>query len=200
MLTTFIYFPVKLGLLQLYPAYIGYKAIKANDQQQFGSLLTFWIVSIVYLAIEYFSDMFLFWMPFYTEIKLVIVLWLILPQTQGAALVYTRYLDPFLNQHETEIDHVLVEIQFRVKKTIVSYGKQCLKTLRKTLLQTIFRSKVSIFKCTEQKKRDRERDLVVFNMIHSPVGSARSRRGGRNDNDCYYCCCCCCGDDGCISR
>ncbi|KAI7897135.1 TB2/DP1, HVA22 family-domain-containing protein [Mucor mucedo] len=82
MLTLGIYFCVKLGLLQLYPAYISYKAIKRNNQQEFASLLTFWIVSISFLAVEYFSDIFLFWFPFYTEIKLIIVLWLILPQTQ----------------------------------------------------------------------------------------------------------------------
>lgn len=61
MLTLAIYFCVKLGLLQLYPAYICYKALKVNNQQEFGSLLTFWVVSISYLAVEYFSDIFLFW-------------------------------------------------------------------------------------------------------------------------------------------
>lgn len=61
MLTLGIYFCVKLGLLQLYPAYICYKAIKLNNQKEFGSLLTFWVVSISFLAIEYFSDIFLFW-------------------------------------------------------------------------------------------------------------------------------------------
>lgn len=61
MLTLGIYFCVKLGLLQLYPAYITFKALKLNNQKEFSALLTFWIVSMSYLSVEYFSDIFLFW-------------------------------------------------------------------------------------------------------------------------------------------
>ncbi|KAI8086900.1 TB2/DP1, HVA22 family-domain-containing protein [Gilbertella persicaria] len=141
MFTSAIYFCVKLGLLQLYPAYICYKAIKTNNQQEFGSLLIFWVVSITYLSLEYFSDIFLFWLPFYNEIKLVLVLWLILPQTQGASVFYTRYLDPFLNTHEAQIDNALVEIQAKLKQTIVLYGKQAIVNVRKWVIDTVFKVK-----------------------------------------------------------
>jgi hypothetical protein len=105
MLTKGLYFCVKLALLQLYPAYICYKAIKADNQTEYASLLKFWVVSISYLSVEYFSDIFLFWfvniyllviqfinrintlrIPFYTEVKLIIALWLILPQTKVSYL------------------------------------------------------------------------------------------------------------------
>ncbi|KAK4515087.1 Component of a membrane-bound complex containing the Tor2p kinase [Mucor velutinosus] len=140
MITSAIYFCVKLGLLQLYPAYICYKAIKVNNQQEFGSLLTFWIVSITYLSIEYFSDIFLFWIPFYTECKLVIVLWLILPQTQGTSVFYTRYLDPFLHAHEEHIDNALLEIQAKLKETIVLYGKQLIESVKRLITDAVFKS------------------------------------------------------------
>ncbi|KAL9548874.1 hypothetical protein MBANPS3_005475 [Mucor bainieri] len=139
MITSAIYFCVKLGLLQLYPAYICYKAIKVNNQQEFGSLLTFWIVSITYLSIEYFSDIFLFWIPFYTEFKLVIVLWLILPQTQGTSVFYTRYLDPFLHAHEEHIDNALLEIQAKLKETIVLYGKQLIESVKRLITDAVFK-------------------------------------------------------------
>ncbi|KAI7904196.1 TB2/DP1, HVA22 family-domain-containing protein [Cokeromyces recurvatus] len=137
MITSAIYFFVKLGLLQLYPAYICYKAIKINNQEEFGSLLTFWIVSITFLSIEYFTDLFLFWLPFYTEIKLIILLWLILPQTQGTSVIYTNYLDPFLHAHEEYIDTILVEIQTKLKETIILYGKQLFKRIKQLIIDKI---------------------------------------------------------------
>ncbi|CEP07989.1 hypothetical protein [Parasitella parasitica] len=139
MITSAIYFCVKLGLLQLYPAYICYKAIKINNQQEFGSLLTFWIVSITYLSVEYFSDIFLFWVPFYTEFKLVTVLWLILPQTQGTSVFYTRYLDPFLQSHEERIDNALLEIQAKLKETIVLYGKHLIESVKRLITDAVFK-------------------------------------------------------------
>ncbi|KAI8886171.1 hypothetical protein K501DRAFT_178335 [Backusella circina FSU 941] len=139
MLTKGLYFCVKLALLQLYPAYICYKAIKADNQTEYASLLKFWVVSISYLSVEYFSDIFLFWIPFYVEIKLIIALWLILPQTKGASVFYTGYLDPFLNAHEKQIDSTLLEIQAKLKESVVFYGKQAIDSLKKLVSDSVFK-------------------------------------------------------------
>ncbi|KAI9264703.1 TB2/DP1, HVA22 family-domain-containing protein [Helicostylum pulchrum] len=139
MLTSGIYFCVKLGLLQLYPAYITFKALKQENQKEFSSLLTFWIVSISYLSVEYFSDIFLFWFPFYTEIKLALVLWLILPQTQGASVFYTHYLKPLLQANEHTIDNKLLELQARLKETVVLYGKRLIESVKQMISDTVFK-------------------------------------------------------------
>ncbi|OBZ85569.1 Receptor expression-enhancing protein 4 [Choanephora cucurbitarum] len=149
MFSAAIYFCVKLILLQLYPAYICYKALKTNNQQEFRSLLTFWIVSITYLSFEYFSDIFLFWLPLYTEIKLILVLWLILPQTQGSSVFYANYLDPFLNTHETDIDNALLEIQAKLKETIALYGKQTLLQVKKWIMGMVFKNQETTVNSSE---------------------------------------------------
>ncbi|KAI8978056.1 hypothetical protein BDB01DRAFT_281518 [Pilobolus umbonatus] len=115
MLTFILYFCIKLGLLQLYPAYI------------------------TYLSIEYFTDIFLFWIPFYTEFKLILLLWLILPQTQGTTLVYNRYLFPYLEQNEEYIDTTLISIQHKLKDILVLYGKQCIDGMKKIVLDMFFK-------------------------------------------------------------
>jgi hypothetical protein len=56
-----IYFIIKFIFLQFYPCFISFKAIKLNQQEDFVALLTFWIVSILFLSVEYFTDIFLFW-------------------------------------------------------------------------------------------------------------------------------------------
>ncbi|KAI9010882.1 TB2/DP1, HVA22 family-domain-containing protein, partial [Phycomyces nitens] len=116
-----IYFIVKLLFLQLYPAYICYKAIKINDPNQFGPLLTYWVVASGFLVAEYLTDIFLFWIPFYTDIKFVLLLWLILPQTKGTLVVYRDWLDPFLSYHEEYIDKTLIDIQTKARQTISVY-------------------------------------------------------------------------------
>lgn len=56
-----IYFIVRLHYLQFHPCYATYKAIKSNQEQQFRSLLIFWVSCLSFLAIESFTDLFLSW-------------------------------------------------------------------------------------------------------------------------------------------
>lgn len=56
-----IYFIVRLHYLQFHPCYATYKAIKSNQEQQFRSLLIFWVSCLSFLAIESFTDFFLSW-------------------------------------------------------------------------------------------------------------------------------------------
>ena len=42
----------------------------------------------------------------YFELKTVLLLWLVAPQTQGAALVYEKVISPFLKTHASRIDPV----------------------------------------------------------------------------------------------
>ncbi|KAF9207974.1 Receptor expression-enhancing protein 5, partial [Haplosporangium sp. Z 27] len=54
--------------------------------------------------LESFTDILLYWFPFYFFLKTVFLLWLMIPSFNGAVTVYTRILRPFLVQHKTEID------------------------------------------------------------------------------------------------
>ncbi|KAI8373725.1 TB2/DP1, HVA22 family-domain-containing protein [Blakeslea trispora] len=167
MFSAAIYFCVKLILLQLYPAYICFKALKTNNQQEFRSLLTFWIVSITYLSIEFFSDLFLFWLPFYTEIKLLLVVWLILPQTQGSSVFYANYLEPFLNTHETYIDHALLEVQAKLKETIVLYGKQAISQFKRWVMGILFKNQESVDSASQMTHaKSPVEDRAGNNIIH----------------------------------
>ena len=43
--------------------------------------------------------MFVFWIPFYYSLKLVAVVWLMLPETQGAATVFSLVVEPVMIRH-----------------------------------------------------------------------------------------------------
>lgn len=54
-------------------------------------------------------------------------------------MFYTRYLDPFLHSHEQHIDDALLEIQAKLKETIVLYGKQLIGSIKRVITDTVFK-------------------------------------------------------------
>ena len=51
--------------------------------------MMYWIVFALFTSIETFSDFFLsFWFPFYYEIKICFLIWLLSPATKGSSLLY----------------------------------------------------------------------------------------------------------------
>jgi receptor expression-enhancing protein 5/6 len=66
--------------------------------------LTYWVVFAFFCTIEFFTDILLYWLPFYFLLKASVILYLALPQFQGAATLYTRFLRPILLQNMGHID------------------------------------------------------------------------------------------------
>ena len=66
----------------VYPAYASFKAIESTDKQDDVQWLTYWVVFGFLNVLEFFSDILLYWIPFYYLIKVVLVMWLVLPQTR----------------------------------------------------------------------------------------------------------------------
>lgn len=60
-------------------------------------------------------------MPFYSWIRFFIHLYLIMPGSQGATFAYQEYIEPFLYQHEREIDNFITESHDRGKAAGLAY-------------------------------------------------------------------------------
>ncbi|RHZ77028.1 hypothetical protein Glove_186g169 [Diversispora epigaea] len=115
----------------LYPAYASFKAIKVNDTKSITPWLMYWIVMAFFSVAEAIIDKFIFWLPFYYEFKMLFVLWLIMPQTQGATFLYQSLVDPTLTRHEQEIDSALALAQEQATTTGAEWGRQGLATLQR---------------------------------------------------------------------
>jgi len=87
-----------------YPIYASFKALKTKQSEDDAQWLTYWIVFAFFSLIESFTDFFLFWIPFYYLFKMLMLVWLYLPQTRGADVVFKKVIDPMLSKYEKQID------------------------------------------------------------------------------------------------
>lgn len=72
--------------------------------------------------------------PFYGYIRLFFLLYLILPQTQGARVIYQQHIHPYLQENEAAIDNFIATSHDRVKAAGLVYIRQAIDYIRTTLL------------------------------------------------------------------
>ncbi|XP_028733438.1 receptor expression-enhancing protein 4 isoform X3 [Peromyscus leucopus] len=124
----------------LYPAYASYKAVKSKNIREYVRWMMYWIVFAIFMATETFTDVFISWFPFYYEIKMAFVLWLLSPYTKGASLLYRKFVHPSLSRHEKEIDACIVQAKERSYETVLSFGKRGLNIAASAAVQAATKS------------------------------------------------------------
>ncbi|KAJ0922758.1 hypothetical protein HanPSC8_Chr05g0207541 [Helianthus annuus] len=104
-----------LLLAYAYPAYECFKSIEKNkpDIEQMRFWCQYWIIIAAMTVWDPFGDAFIGWFPMYSEVKLVICVYLWYPKTQGTKYIYNSFLKPFLLKHEPEIDRTLSQLKTR---------------------------------------------------------------------------------------
>ena len=99
-----------LGIM--YPAFMSLKSLDSGDAAGTGYWLTYWIVWSCMTVLEVFEAVALY-IPFYYELKLALVIWLIHPQSKGAEVCFKQFVQPMLKKHEKDIDDGLTHLQVR---------------------------------------------------------------------------------------
>ncbi|XP_044303275.1 receptor expression-enhancing protein 1 isoform X3 [Varanus komodoensis] len=108
----------------LYPAYYSYKAVKSKDIKEYVKWMMYWIIFALFTTAETFTDIFLCWFPFYYELKIAFVAWLLSPYTKGSSLLYRKFVHPTLSSKEKEIDDCLVQAKDKSYDALVHFGKR----------------------------------------------------------------------------
>ncbi|XP_072410088.1 receptor expression-enhancing protein 1-like isoform X1 [Chiloscyllium punctatum] len=108
----------------LYPAYTSYKAVKTKNVKEYVRWMMYWIVFAIFTTIETFTDIFISWFPFYYEMKIAFVVWLLSPYTRGASMMYRKFIHPTLSSKEKEIDCYISQAKERGYETMVNFGRQ----------------------------------------------------------------------------
>ncbi|KAK4039066.1 TB2/DP1, HVA22 family-domain-containing protein [Parachaetomium inaequale] len=118
----------------LFPLFASYKALKTADPAQLTPWLMYWVVLACALLVESWTDWFLVWIPFYAYIRLLFLLYLVLPQTQGARLIYEEYIHPRLEENETAIEEFIASAHDRLRSAGVAYLNRAIEMLKTNVL------------------------------------------------------------------
>uniref|UniRef100_A0A0N4ZUC2 Receptor expression-enhancing protein n=1 Tax=Parastrongyloides trichosuri TaxID=131310 RepID=A0A0N4ZUC2_PARTI len=90
-----------------YPAYISVKAIESAPKEDDTQWLTYWVVYAFFSVIETFSVAIVSVFPLYWLFKCAFCLYLYLPFTNGAQVLYFRFVKPVILKHQQTIDDAL---------------------------------------------------------------------------------------------
>uniref|UniRef100_A0A672K4F7 Receptor expression-enhancing protein n=1 Tax=Sinocyclocheilus grahami TaxID=75366 RepID=A0A672K4F7_SINGR len=108
----------------LYPAYSSYKAVKTKNVKEYVKWMMYWIVFALFTTAETITDMLLSWFPFYFELKIAFVIWLLSPYTKGSSVLYRKFVHPTLSNKEKEIDEYITQAKDRSYETMMRFGKR----------------------------------------------------------------------------
>ncbi|MBN3291737.1 REEP2 protein, partial [Polypterus senegalus] len=108
----------------LYPAYSSYKAVKTKNVKEYVKWMMYWIVFAFFTTAETLTDIILSWFPFYFELKIAFVIWLLSPYTKGSSVLYRKFVHPTLSNKEKEIDEYISQARDRSYETMMRFGKR----------------------------------------------------------------------------
>jgi len=115
----------------------------------------YWVVLACALLVESWTEWILVWcvtpcslgafgwsladnrdyrIPFYAYIRLLFLLYLVLPQTQGARIIYQDHIHPWLEENETQIDEFIASAHDRLKTAGIAYLKRAIELLKTNIL------------------------------------------------------------------
>ncbi|XP_050678921.1 uncharacterized protein LOC126975195 isoform X2 [Leptidea sinapis] len=120
----------------LYPAYASYKAVRTKNLKEYVKWMMYWIVFALFTCTETFTDMFLSWFPFYYEVKIVLVLWLLSPATKGSSILYRKFVHPALCRREQEIDEYIAKAKDQGYHTVLNLGTKGVNYATTVIMQT----------------------------------------------------------------
>ncbi|KAK9519900.1 hypothetical protein VZT92_022601 [Zoarces viviparus] len=122
-----------------YPAYYSIKAIESTSKEDDTKWLTYWVVYGVFSLGEFFSDIFLFWFPFYYAFKCLFLLWCMAPISwNGSQMIYNRVVRPIFLRHEATVDNLVSDLSGRAMTAAENLTREVLSTLmRNKVLESL---------------------------------------------------------------
>nr|XP_004228566.1 putative HVA22-like protein g [Solanum lycopersicum]XP_010315457.1 putative HVA22-like protein g [Solanum lycopersicum]XP_010315465.1 putative HVA22-like protein g [Solanum lycopersicum]XP_019069379.1 putative HVA22-like protein g [Solanum lycopersicum] len=110
-----------------YPAFECYKTVE-NSRVEIEELrfwCQYWIIVALLRIFESFGDVFMTWLPMYSEAKLALIIYLWYPKTKGTRYIYDTLLKPYVSRHEPDIDRGFLEFRTRAFDLAIYYWQNC---------------------------------------------------------------------------
>ncbi|KAF2028514.1 hypothetical protein EK21DRAFT_101826 [Setomelanomma holmii] len=83
------------------PSYYSLNALFSASKVDDTQWLTYWVV-YAFLTVFESAVSAVYWFPFYYTFKFVLVLWMALPQTAGAQIIFRSFIQPVFSRYFSE--------------------------------------------------------------------------------------------------
>ena len=93
----------------------------------------YWVILSLVSLFDYWTWFILSWVPFYAYFRFIVLLYLVLPQTQGAKTIYQRYVHPFLAHHEHDIDKFISSTHDKALSAGLAYLKRLIEYVKENV-------------------------------------------------------------------
>lgn len=99
------------------PGYLSLKALKTKTTSDDTQLLTYWVVFASLQIVEFWSKTILYWIPAYFLFKTLFLIYIALPSTNGAELIYKTILAPLTDRFVTvdPVSDLMDKVQEKVE-------------------------------------------------------------------------------------
>lgn len=94
----------------------------------------YWVSYGIFTVFENYTYWLLGWVPLYGTVRLIFLLYLVLPQTQGARLAYQMYIHPFLAHNERQIEDLISNAHAKLQMFGLRYLTQFIELLKRNVL------------------------------------------------------------------
>ena len=86
-----------------YPCFQSFLALETEGEEDDKQWLTYWVVFGLFSITDQFAGFILTIIPFYFFMKLLFLVWLMHPSSQGATTIYNNFVLPYMKQYEGKI-------------------------------------------------------------------------------------------------
>jgi len=138
-----------------YPAFMTIKSIEKKDDSEEKYWLTYWAVFGFFILIDMFSPIIVKFIPFYLIFKIIFLIWLFLPGTNGCKFFYNKVVKKILIRYENEWDKYFYKVGINMRnnsnRANINNNIERTSTINKTMLD---RSTTSNNDFVEEKEED----------------------------------------------
>ena len=109
-----VYITALVGIV--IPSISSLRALQTKDSDDDKQWLTYWVVFGVFSFIDLFTASILKFIPFYFILKIAFLIWLFMPNTKGALIIYTKIISKLFKKYEKQIDEIENQFQNNANK------------------------------------------------------------------------------------
>lgn len=104
-----VYITTMIGVL--YPAFMSFVALETEDTEDDKLWLTYWVVYGAFQIVDQFAGFILALIPFYFFLKLLLMVYMFHPTTQGAKWVYDNILQKYVKTYRGQVEEAINNVQ-----------------------------------------------------------------------------------------